>query len=160
MKTKPFLKLFAGLVAVLFAMMLFTSCKKDKNDEDNRVYTLSGDASGSQVVPGVTGDGTGTFTGTYNPQTRQMTYTTTWSNLSGAPTSGGLYSGAKGAAGTAVGDPWTMGADWTGTGTYSGTTTLTQEQANSLTSGNMYYSMGTAANTGGEIRGQISATRP
>ncbi|HSV10160.1 MAG TPA: CHRD domain-containing protein [Hanamia sp.] len=151
-------KSLIAVTFILFTVFVF-SCKKNKTTTDNTPYTLSGNASGSQVVPSVTGNGTGTFSGTYNPANQTMTYTTNWSNLTGAPTSGGFYTGASGAAGTAVGTPWTMGTDWTGTGTYSGTMQLTPEQANQLIAGNWYYSMGTAANSGGEIRGQISATR-
>ena len=161
MKTQKFLNLkflFSGLV-ILFSVFVLSSCEKDKDQPDNRPYTLSGNASGTQMVPSVSGTGDGTFTGTYDPATGTMTYTTTWNNLTGAPTSGGFYTGASGAAGTAVGTPWVMGSGWTGTGTYSGTMDLTNDQANQLTSGGWYYSMGTAANTGGEIRGQISATR-
>lgn len=161
MKTRfKWLTWMSAAAFLFFAVFAFAGCKKDKNDEpDNRPYTLTGNATGAQMVPVVEGDGTGTFTGTYDPATRKMSYTTTWNGLTGAPTSGGFYTGAKGAAGTAAGDPWTMGTDWTGTGSTTGTMTLTPEQANDLINGNMYYSMGTAANSGGEIRGQISATR-
>lgn len=144
---------------LFFAVFALTGCKKDKNDEpDNRPYTLTGNATGDQVVPAVTGEGTGTFTGTYHPDTRKLTYTTTWNGLSGAPTSGGFYTGARGAAGTAAGDPWTIGSGWTGAGTTTGEMTLTSQQGSDLINGNMYYSLGTAENTAGEIRGQISAT--
>jgi hypothetical protein len=161
MKTLKFLnlKFILSALVILFGVFVISSCKKDKDEPDNRPYTLSGNASGTQVVPSVTGSGAGTFTGTYDPATGTMNYTTNWTDLTGAPTSGGFYTGASGAAGTAVGDPWVMGTDWTGTGTYSGTMHLTPAQASQLTSGGWYYSMGTAANTGGEIRGQITATR-
>jgi hypothetical protein len=140
--------------------ILFSACDKDNDDDNNNAnYTISGNASGSQMVPAVTGNGTGTISGNYNPNTRVLTYTTNWSNLSGAPTSGGFFTGASGSAGTAVGSSWTMGSGLTGTGTYSGTMTLTDAQATQLTGGNWYYSLGTANNTGGEIRGQITATR-
>ncbi|MGN6249717.1 MAG: CHRD domain-containing protein [Ginsengibacter sp.] len=159
MKTRSITtKWLLAVAFVLFGMVALNSCKK-KSTTDNRPYTLKGDAAGSQVVPPVTGNGTGTFNGTYDPSTHTMTYTTNWTGLSGGATSGGFYTGASGSAGTAVGDPWTLPADSTGAGTYSGTMTLTDEQASQLTSGNWYYSYGTVANPGGEIRGQITATR-
>jgi CHRD domain-containing protein len=159
MKTKTSSTIKAFIAIFILISIVAVSCKKDKTTTNNTPYTLSGNASGSQVVPSVTGNGTGTFTGSYNPANNTMTYTTNWSNLTGAPTSGGFYNGASGSAGTAVGTPWTMGTDWTGTGTYSGTMQLTPAQATQLTGGNWYYSMGTATNANGEIRGQISATR-
>ena len=119
MKTLKFsnLKFILSALVILFGVFVISSCKKDKDKPDNRPYTLSGNASGTQVVPSVTGSGAGTFTGTYDPATGTMNYTTNWTDLTGAPTSGGFYTGASGAAGTAVGDPWVMGTDWTGTDT-------------------------------------------
>jgi hypothetical protein len=150
-------------ISAIVACFAFTLGSCDKNDDDNnnnnRSYTISGNASGAQMTPAVSGNGTGTISGTYDPNTRMLTYNSTWTNLSGAPTSAGFYSGATGVSGTAIGSPWTLGSNLTGTGTFSGSTTLTTEQADQLTSGNMYYSYGTAMNSGGEIRGQITATR-
>ncbi|PWT96069.1 MAG: hypothetical protein C5B52_16495 [Bacteroidetes bacterium] len=123
------------------------------------MYTISGNANGAQMVPSVTGNGTGKITGTYNPNNGTLTYTTTWDSLSGGPTSGGFYNGASGVAGTAVGTPWAMGSNLTGTGSFSGTMNLTPAQAQDLKNGNWYYSMGTATNPGGEIRGQMTATQ-
>ncbi|HEX2535978.1 MAG TPA: CHRD domain-containing protein [Chitinophagaceae bacterium] len=156
-------RLSRGVVLFSFGLLgafALVSCgREDEGLIDEINYTLSGNATGAQMVPAVTGNGTGTFTGSYNPGTMVMTYTTNWSNLSGAPTSGGFYAGASGAAGTAVGSPWTMGGNLTGTGMHSGTMTLTADQANQLLNGGWYYSMGTGTNPGGEVRGQITATR-
>jgi hypothetical protein len=153
-------KLILLLTVIFISSFMLTSCDKDDEDNvDNRPYTISGNAAGSQVVPAVAGNGTGTITGSYDPATGQLSYTSNWSGLSGAPTSGGFYNGASGAAGTAVGNPWTFDATATGTGSNTGTMTLNSEQASQLLGGNWYYSYGTAANPGGEVRGQISATR-
>jgi hypothetical protein len=142
---------------VMFAAMV--SCDDDDDTSNNQPYSISGNASGSQVVPAVTGSGTGTITGTYDPKTKQLTYTSNWSGLTGAPTSGGFYTGASGASGVAVGSPWTFDATATGTGSNSGTMTLTGDQAEQLIKGNWYYTYGTAANPNGEIRGQVTASR-
>jgi hypothetical protein len=146
-------------VALLFSVALLSGCTDDDDPVDNRSYTISGDANGTQVVPSVAGTGTGTISGTYNPNTRVFDYTTNWNGLSVAPTSGGFYNGASGMAGTAVGSPWTIESGATETGTLSGTMTLTEAQGTQLTSGNWYYSMGTATNPNGEVRGQITAER-
>jgi hypothetical protein len=149
---------------LMMSMLLVSSAMVACDDDDegktnNSNYTISGDASGSQMVPSVSGTGTGTISGTYNPSTRQLQYTSNWNGLTGAPTSGGFYSGAAGSAGSAVGTPWTFASGSTGTGSTSGTMTLTDEQAQQFTNGNWYYSYGTSANPGGEVRGQITATR-
>jgi hypothetical protein len=153
---------FLAMTLLIAGTLSVSSCDKDdddNNNQKNQPYTISGNSSGAQMVPSVAGNGSGTFNGTYNPSTGVMTYTTNWNNLTGAPTSGGFYSGASGTNGTAVGSPWTMQSDWTGTGSTTGSMNLTPAQANDMMNGNMYYSMGTAANSGGEIRGQMSATR-
>lgn len=162
MKTKKrFLTRWAPvLMFALFGALVFSSCDKSNDSTTNNTpYTISGDASGSQVVPAVSGTGTATITGTYDPTTRMMKYTTNWSNLTGVPTSGGFYTGAAGTAGTALGAPWEFDSTMTGTGNMSDSITLTTDQATQLTKGNIYYLLGTAANTGGEVRGQITATR-
>jgi hypothetical protein len=148
------------MASLMLSLVLVTSCDKDDDDTiDNRPFTISGNAAGSQVVPAVSGTGTGTISGTYNPADRTLTYSTNWNGLTGVPTSAGLYYGASGVAGTSVGDPWTIAGDATTTGTMNGTMTLTADQATQLTAGNWYYSYGTTANPGGEVRGQITATR-
>jgi hypothetical protein len=153
-------KFMLPVAIALVSVFTFSSCNDD--DDDTVVapnYTVSGSAAGSQVVPSVAGTGTGNITGTYNPNTRVLTYTSSYNGLTGAPTGGGFYSGATGVSGTAVGTPWTFDAGATGTGTNTGTVTLTTDQATQLTSGNWYYGYNTAANTGGEVRGQITATQ-
>ena len=55
--------------------------------------------------------------------------------------------------------PWTLGTGLTGTGSYSSTMELTQAQADQLLNGGWYYTLGTATNSNGEVRGQISASR-
>lgn len=144
---------FAGAAMTL---AVFASCSKDDNPQPN-MYTISGAGNGSQVVPSVNGQGTGNISGTYDASTGVMNYTTTWNNMSGAPNSGGFYTGAAGSSGVAMGSPWTWAPGITGNGSASGSVTLNAEQASQLRNGNLYYSMGTAANPNGEVRGQMSA---
>jgi hypothetical protein len=151
------------MLAVALTAVAMTGCDDDDNNSvNNRSYTIRGDGDRMQVVPAITDTtyhGASVISGTYNPNTKVFNYTTNWIGLSGPPTSGGFYNGASGTAGVAVGAPWTFDANATENGSMSGTMTLTQEQADQLTSGKWYYTYGTAANTGGEVRGQISAER-
>ncbi|HEX2631009.1 MAG TPA: CHRD domain-containing protein [Chitinophagaceae bacterium] len=154
-----FLRFMVASTIALGALFTMPSCDDDDDTfDDDEMFTISGNASGSQVVPSVTGTGTGTITGTYNSNTRVMNYTSTWTGLSGAPTSASLYNGVSGSSGVAVGTPWTLATPVGASGTYTGSMTLTAEQADQLRNGNWYYSYGTTANPGGEIRGQISIT--
>src|ERR1041385_3179544 len=80
---------------VFISAFALVSCEKDHDNNNNgTTYNVSGNASGSQMVPSVTGTGTGSISGTYNTNTRILTYTTTWTNLTGAPTMGAFYTGA------------------------------------------------------------------
>lgn len=146
-------------IVVACSTLALTGCDYDDDPVDTRTYTISGDADGSQVVPGVSGTGTGTISGTYDPNTRVLTYQSSWNGLTGAPSTGGFYVAARGSNGVAVGAPWTFDPTATSTGTTSGTMTLTEAQGAQLTAGNWYYSYSTLANAGGEIRGQIFAER-
>jgi hypothetical protein len=155
---------FSRLTALCLSLTMLIAVVGCDDDDDDRSantqpYSISGSANGSQVVPAVSGTGTGTITGSYDPKTRELTYTSNWSGLSGAPTSGGFYTGASGTTGTAIGTPWTFEAGATGTGSNTGTMTLTSEQANQLINGNWYYTYGTTMNPNGEVRGQITAAR-
>lgn len=157
-------KVFSAKWLILSATMVmsafaFTSCNRNDSDTPSpAMYNISGNANGSQMVPAVAGNGTATITGTYNPNTRVLTYTTNWNGLSGGPISGGFYSGASGTNGSLIGTQWNLGTGLNATGTFTGQTNLTADQAAQLTSGNWYYTLGTAADSTGEVRGQITAT--
>ncbi|MES2372603.1 MAG: CHRD domain-containing protein [Bacteroidota bacterium] len=149
--------LFASLV--LASVVFFTSCTKDDGYVATSIsYSLSGNASGSQAVPASSNqNGSGTMSGTYNSSTRIMSYTTTWSNLTGAPISGGLYTGIAGQIGTSI-SAWSLGTGLSTSGSFSGTTTLNADQEAKLLAGQAYYILATTANASGEIRGQITAS--
>lgn len=157
-------KLVATACAAL-SVMAFTGCTSDLGETDGTAntgveYTISGNASGAQVAPtAVTGTGTATISGTYNTGTNQLNYTTTWTGLTGGPTSAAFYNAAAGQTGAMIGSAWTLGSNLTAAGTHSGQMTLTDAQEASLIAGNWYYSIGTATNADGEVRGQITATR-
>jgi len=154
-------KVVMTMSAVFVSLLVMaTSCDKssDNTVTDNRPYTISGNASGNQVIPPVAGASSATITGTYNPANNELNYTSNWTGLSGMPSIAGLYIGAAGAGGVAVGTPWTLSSDG-GTGTITDKVTLTNDQAMQLLKGNMYYTYGTALNPSGEVRGQISVTR-
>lgn len=147
-------------IVVIACSAVIVGCDDDDDNDPiaERTYTISGDAAGGQVVPAVEGTGSGTITGTYDTETRVLSYTNTWSGLTGPPTGGGFYYGATGVNGSVVGTPWTYDGTTTESGTYSGTMTLTEAQEDQLLDGDWYYGYNTATNINGEIRGQITAT--
>lgn len=150
-----------GTSALLLAsILIWSSCTKDEGMPTNsNLYMLSGNGNGSQVVPSVSSSGSATISGSYNPTSRLLKYTSTWSGLSGTPTSSGFYSGLTGMNGTAAGMPWAIAEGSPGSGTFTGSVYLTPEQANELTTGGWYYSFSTASHPDGEVRGQITAVQ-
>ncbi|GAC1395100.1 MAG: hypothetical protein NVSMB63_14920 [Sediminibacterium sp.] len=139
--------------------LLFVGCSKSDGYVSATVtYSLSGNANSSQAVPANNSNGSGTFSGTYNATTKVMTYTSTWSNLSGALLSGAFYTGASGQNGVSI-SSWSLGSGLGASGSFSGSAMLNADQEAKLLSGNCYYILGTAAYASGEIRGQITATK-
>lgn len=155
-----------GILKILSLLIVVTilgmACSKNNGynsstSSPSNNYTLSGTASGSNMVPAVSGNGSATISGTYNANTHMLNYTTNWSGLSSTPTNGGFFYAAMGSNGSAIGSAWTFDSTAIAKSALSGQMTLTAEQAQWLTSGNWYYTIGTTNNPGGEVRGQISA---
>ena len=95
------------------------------------------------------------MTGTYDPTTKMLMYTLTFSGLSSNATAAHLHYGdAK-----HKGNVWLPFANVpvATSGTISGMTTLTQMQADSLTMGHVYANIHTTNNGGGEIRATVVA---
>src|SRR5689334_13092819 len=103
MKTVNLKKIVIIASVVAGSTFMFSSCDKSDDNDNAKMYTVSGNASGSQMVPSVTGSGSASISGTYNSNTRVLTYTSNWTNLTGAPTAASFYSGTSGTAGVAVG---------------------------------------------------------
>lgn len=149
------------LLVTLFTGAL-TSCKDDGADNsplNNTPYTISGNGNASQVVPSAGATGTGTISGTFTPSSRQLVYTANWNGLTDVPNVGGFYNASAGTNGLAVSTPWTFSGGSAELGSTTGTVTLTESQAQDLINGNWYYTYGTASYPGGEVRGQITASR-
>lgn len=156
MKTRS---IFKGqfFILALAGSLLFASCKKDKDSNDNvSNYSVSGNASGSQENPPVTTSGTATLTGTYNSNTNKLDYTITWSSLSGAATAVSLYGPASSGSNADLIIGLTISTNGIN-GTSSGSVTLSDEAESNLLNGMVYYNIHTLSNPDGEVRGQITA---
>jgi len=150
--------LFVLSAGLLVGSIVFTSCDKEDDATNNQqMYTVSGNASGSQVSPPTTSTATGSLNGTYNANTNVLQYTITWNTLtavaSGVELRGPASTGANGVLVSAL-TITTPGV----TGTASGSVILTESQESDLLAGKYYYTVLTATNVTGEIRGQVTAT--
>ena len=130
------------------------ACKKDKA-KNTTMYNNTATMSGAQESPAVTTAGTGAVTGTYDANTNTLTYTVTWSNLSGNATLAHFHGPAAAGTNAGVQVPFTLTA---GASSVSGTASLSDTQESDLLNGLWYANVHTAAHGSGEIRGQVTAT--
>jgi CHRD domain len=113
---------------------------------------LKADLKASAEVPPKDSAGTGTLTATLNTETNEFTYHIEFSGLTG-PVAAAHFHGPAAEGANAKpqlpikGTPITSPID--------GKATLTAEQAKDLVDGKWYFNLHTAANPGGEIRGQL-----
>ncbi|MDB5230194.1 MAG: hypothetical protein JWN76_999 [Chitinophagaceae bacterium] len=142
---------------LLVAVNSLSSCSK-KNDQPMVTFSIKGNADASQVVPANNSTGSAVFTGTYDQQSKALTYTSTWVNLADVPSGAGFYTGGSGQEGSPV-NSWALGAGLAVSGSFSGSVILSADQEAQLLAGNLYYTIATAANASGEVRGQLTATK-
>jgi hypothetical protein len=144
------------LLSTLTGLVLLSACKKD--DESVPTMQVSGTMSGSNEVPAVTAAGSGSFAGIYTPSTKSLNYTVTYTGLTGAPTGAHLHYGNAKHTTAAPTVPFpTASLPTTTSGTFNGTVTLNAMQADSLMAGRIYANIHTAANSGGELRANLTA---
>lgn len=101
---------------------------------------------------GITSSGKGAGTFTYDPATHMLTYNVTHEGLTGPAMAAHIHGPADPGANAPPVVPFASA-----TSPISGTATLTDAQAADLAAGKWYVNVHTAANRGGEIRGQIVA---
>ena len=112
----------------------------------------SANLTGPREVPKTDSKGTGKFDGTLDTTTKTLNYTLTFANLSGPATMAHLHGPASRTATAGVLVPL---GDKNPTSPVTGTATLTDDQIKALQAGHVYVNVHTAANPGGEIRGQV-----
>ena len=107
---------------------------------------------GKSEVPPNASAGTGTADITYDPATKKLSWKLTYSGLTGPATAAHFHgpAGPTDKAGVAVAIPNATSSP------VEGSATLTDAQAADLEAGKYYVNVHTAANPGGEIRGQVT----
>ena len=148
-----FMRLFKAFSIVTLLAIVVTSCKENLPT----IITRNGlPVDGSQEVPAKAVAGTGSIDISYNQSTRILSYTVTWSNLTG-PVSGMHIHGtaSKGFNAPILQNFSTYPKE--PAGSYSGTLLIDGVvfKEENLFRGAYYINIHTAANPGGEIRGQI-----
>jgi hypothetical protein len=139
LKTRTMLATFALGATVAFAGPAFA---------DKLKATLNG---GSEV-PATTSAAKGTADIDYDAATKKLSWKLTYSGLSGPATAAHFHGPAEAGknAGVALAIPNPASSP------VEGSATLTDAQAADLLAGRYYINIHTAANAGGEIRGQVT----
>jgi hypothetical protein len=144
----------------VFSAFLFSACEKEAHLQLSEYVSAIIYMTGAQEVPAVTTNATGTIVASYSQYTKTLTYRMTWSGLSGNATAAHIH--GIGEAGIVAGvlQDFTNTSNTiskTASGIYNGSlfidgTKFTEEL---LLAGKYYMNIHTAANPGGEIRGQL-----
>jgi hypothetical protein len=159
-----------AIVVPLIALAVFTASAFGRSEKKAFKATLSG----YRETPAVSSTGTGQFTANISPDDSTITFTLTYSDLSGAPSVAHIHFGQKGVAGGVVaflcGGGGKPACPPSASGTVDGTITAADIQAvpaQGIAAGDLasvlqamrarvtYVNMHTASFPGGEIRGQI-----
>ena len=109
--------------------------------------------SGTREIPKTDSKGKGKFEASFDTKTKVLSYTLTFDGLSGPATAAHIHGPATRIQSAGVAAP--LGGK-NPASPVSGTVTLTDDQAKALASSKLYVNIHTAANPGGEIRGQIA----
>jgi Cu/Zn superoxide dismutase len=137
----------ANLVAVMLALVGSAAIVPAASAE---TVALKADLKGSNEIPPNNSPATGKAEATLDTATRHLTFTVTFSGLSG-PVVGAHFHG-PGEAGKNAGIALPFK---TVQSPIEGTATLTENQVADLLAGKWYANIHTAANPGGELRGQM-----
>jgi hypothetical protein len=109
-----------------------------------------GPMSAAYEVPPKPSQAVGTVVGVYYPTTHALTWTVQYKDLTGPATAAHIHGPAAPGANAPVVIPATVTPS-----PITGGATLTDAQAADLTAGLYYFNIHTAANPGGEMRGQM-----
>jgi hypothetical protein len=119
------------------------------------MINFSATMNAASEVPPKTSAGTGDVLATLDTTTKTLTYTVTFMNLTGPATMAHFHGPAK--VGVNAGVQIPLGNN--PTSPIHGSKVLTDAQIKQLEGGLMYVNVHTAANPGGEIRGQVMETK-
>ena len=137
----------SGFVAFALAALLSTA-----HSAYAETLKFKANMDAAQEVPANDSKGKGTADLTYDTVSKNLTWTITFDGLTGAATVAHFHGPAE--SGKNAGVALLIGQNPTSPA--KGSATLTEAQAGDLMAGRWYVNVHTAANRGGEIRGQVT----
>lgn len=115
------------------------------------MITLKADLKGSNEVPPNSSPATGKAEATLNTETKVLTWTVTFKDLTGPPVGAHFHGPAESGKNAGIVVPFR-----TLESPIQGTATLSDAQVADLLAGEWYANIHTAANPGGELRGNMA----
>jgi hypothetical protein len=112
---------------------------------------LKASLSGKTEVPPNTSPASGAVTATYDDASKKLTWKGSYKDLSGPATAAHFHGPAPDGKNAGVAIPISPNGP-----EFEGSATLTDAQAKELLAGEWYVNVHTAANKGGELRGQLT----
>jgi hypothetical protein len=119
---------------------------------DAAMVSYKATLAGTSEVPPVTTGGKGTAAVNVDTATKQLSWRVEYSGLSGPPAAAHIHCGAAAGANAGVAVP--LGDKFNSP--ITGSAAMTDAQLADLQAGKCYVNVHTAANKGGEIRGQLA----
>jgi len=135
--------------AMLLAVFAVAACSMNPT-MSSTVVPLQATLSGAAEVPPKESPGSGTLEASFDKSTNLLKWKLTYSGLSGPASAAHFHGPAMAGANAGVVVPFSNPAS-----PIEGQATLTAAQAADLLDGKWYANVHTAANPGGEIRGQV-----
>lgn len=134
----------AGALVFALPSLLVTAASAE-------VIKLQAELKGSNEVPPNTSSGSGKAEAAFDTDTKILTYTVTYANLTGPALGAHFHGPSEAGKNAGIALPFKSAQS-----PIQGTATLTEAQAADLLAGKWYANVHTAANPGGELRGQMT----
>ena len=134
----------AGALIFTLPLLLTTAVRAE-------VIKLQAELKGSNEVPPNASSGSGKAEAAFDTDTKVLTYTVTYADLSGPALGAHFHGPSEPGKNAGIALPFKSPQS-----PIQGTATLTDAQAADLLSGKWYANVHTAANPGGELRGQMA----
>ena len=138
---------YLGAIALLIGVWLASAPAQAQSAD------FKADLKGASEVPPTTSAGTGTVTVNLEEESRIITFNVAYSGLTGPATAAHFHGPAGPGENAGVAVP--ILASKLASTTFNAAATLSEQQVKDLEEGRMYFNIHTAANPGGEIRGQV-----
>lgn len=143
------------ILGVMISLLTVSSCDKDDDDDNDSIVHFEGTMNGANEVPATPSTATGNVTGSFDPATKILTITVTYSGLSSNISMWHIHKGAVGAGGPPLAGITSWGTMGASPFTWASPALDASQEADLMN--NLYYvNIHTADHGGGEIRGQLT----